>query len=447
MANAASWLCPAKAFSKRAIDLFPSTARSENAGADRAPPMYKCIYTFSLTYLCPVIFFLTTILALCFLSVLHTYVLYPWLLLRKIPDAGNTRPPTDEAAIWPAVAVLMAAHNEEAVLEEKLETLAQQDYPGALSVFIGSDCSTDRTNAILEEWAAKDSRFRPTLYTNRQGKPGIINQLAQQAPAEVFIITDASVMLKPGTIKELVRPMLEDERIGVVDTTMVQIGGDADGIGQSEQQYINREVALKQAESRRWGAMIGPFGGCWAIRSMAFKPVPDNFLVDDFFLCMAAYEAGWLGVSSSEAIVYEGVGQSIKDEFRRKVRISSGNWQNLVRFRKLWWPPFKSDLAYAFFSHKVLRWWTPFFILTGAIAGALLVVILGNHWASLVLLSLMAVLVSLVVLDLLLAPMGIHFKVLRGLRYFLAMNTALLVGFYRFLTGIKSNVWKPSQRN
>jgi hypothetical protein len=63
------------------------------------------------------------------------------------------------------------------------------------------------------------------------------------------------------------------------------------------------------------------------------------------------------------------------------------------------------------------------------------------------LLSLMAVLVSLVVLDLLLAPMGIHFKVLRGLRYFLAMNTALLVGFYRFLTGIKSNVWKPSQRN
>jgi cellulose synthase/poly-beta-1,6-N-acetylglucosamine synthase-like glycosyltransferase len=232
-----------------------------------------------------------------------------------------------------------------------------------------------------------------------------------------------------------------------VDATMVQTGGKAEGIGRAEATYINREVAIKRAEGRRWGAMIGPFGGCWAIRAEAFKPVPGNFLVDDFYLCMAAYEGGWQGISSVEAIVYEGVGQSIKDEFRRKVRISSGNWQNLVRFRHLWWPPFKDPLAFAFFSHKILRWWTPFFVLTGTVCVLLLLLTLGHHWATPLLALLLGLVPALAAADFALAALGIHLRVLRGLRYFLAMNAALLVGFFRYLTGIQSNVWQPTQRH
>jgi len=371
----------------------------------------------------------------------------------------------------------MAVHNEELVLEQKLASLAVQDYPGELRFLIGSDNSSDRTNEILIHWAAKDDRFRPTLFTSRQGKPGIINQLAEQVAARptglsgdrldlhspqvnpaplprgegpgegIYVLTDASVILHPNVITELVRPMLKDERIGVVDATMVQTGGKAEGIGLAEVQYINREVKIKRAEGQLWGAMIGPFGGCWAIRAEAFRPVPDNFLVDDFFLCMAAYEAGWLGISSEAAIVEEAVGQTISDEFRRKVRISSGNWQNLVRFRKLWWPPTKNELSFALFSHKILRWWTPFFLLIGILCSLLLALPLGNHWVVILLGILSLLLLLGVLLDVALAPMGIHLKGLRSLRYFLAMNAALLVGFYRFLTGITTNVWQPSNRN
>jgi len=193
--------------------------------------------------------------------------------------------------------------------------------------------------------------------------------------------------------------------------------------------------------------MIGPFGGCWAIRAAAFQSVPPTFLVDDFFLCMAAYEQGYRGVSSAEAIVYEGVGQSIRDEFRRKVRISSGNWQNLVRFRKLWMPPIKSPLAFAFWSHKVLRWWTPFFLLIGAVAWVLLILSSGNYWATLTFGLVAGATVGLALLDLLLNALGIHARAPRAMRYFLAMNAALLVGFWRYLNGIHSNVWQPSQRN
>ena len=404
--------------------------------------------------------FLLVLLISCALGVLHTYVIYPlWVVTgarTRVP--AEVKGPVAEGD-WPPVAVLMAAHNEEQVLEEKLRSLAAQDYPGRLSFLIGSDCSTDTTNDILTNWAAKDKRFRPTLFTARQGKPGIINQLATARgpqPAnnslqpEVYVITDASVILRPDTVTELVRPLLNDARIGVVDATMIQTGGTDDGIGLAEEEYINREVTIKRAEGRRWGAMVGPFGGCWALRAAAYTPVPDNFLVDDFFLCMAAYERGYLGVSSAAAVVEEAVGQSIPEEFSRKVRISSGNWQNLVRFRKLWWPFWRTPLAFAFFSHKVLRWWTPFLLLTGGLAWAVLIVSSGyesNYWFGVLFATTVNVPILLLLLDIPLSILGINFRPARYTHYFLAMNAALLVGFWRYLTGIKSNVWQPSQRH
>ena len=396
------------------------------------------------------------LLLICVTAVLHTYVIYPWLMLgwagsRDAKELGEGVESPPKPTVFPPVAVLMAAHNEEAVLEEKLATLAAQDYAGELTFYVGSDCSTDRTNAILEAWAARNGRFRPTLFDSRRGKPAIINQLAAQAGKEgIYLMTDASVMLRPDVVTQLVRPMLEDPTIGVVDSTMLQTGGRAEGIGYAEETYISREVDVKRAEGRRWGAMIGPFGGCWALRAEAFTPVPDNFLVDDFFLCMSAYERGFRGVSSEEAIVEEGVGQSLKDEFRRKVRISGGNWQNLFRFRKLWWPFWKNPLAYAFFSHKVLRWWTPFFLLIGLLSWMALLLSLGyenNYWPGLLLASLINAAIMLPVLDFVLTFYDIHFRPARFTTYFLAMNAALLVGFYRYLTGIRTNVWQPSQRH
>lgn len=416
------------------------------------------------------------VLFVCILAVAHTYVLYPRYVLRSAKRAGPRVRGKDAEARFsdgttapdlrsgtcptggpepkkplPPVRVLMAVHNEECVLPAKLVSLAAQDYPGDLRFYIGSDNSTDATDRILTDFAAADARLSPTLFDARRGKPGIINRLAERAGGTgIFVITDASVLLRPDVITELVRPFVADERIGVVDAAMVQTGARAAGIGRQEREYIHREVAVKRAESRLWGAMIGPFGGCWAIRAEAYRPVPANFLVDDFFLCMAAYEAGYRGVSSPTAVVEERVGQSISSEFRRKVRISGGNWQNLVRFRHLWWPLWRSPLAFAFFSHKVLRWWTPFFLLGGGLAVAGIAATSpypGNYWAGLLLMFSVLGTAAVLLLDYLLAAAGVHFGPARYLRYFLAMNAALLVGFYRYLTGITSNVWQPSPRS
>ena len=390
------------------------------------------------------------LLFVCIAGVLHTYVCYPlyvrWAAARRCRDhSGEAFVPET----WPPVHVLMAVHNEELVLEAKLESLVAQNYRGPLTFHIGDDCSSDRTPAILADFQDRyPTRFHLHPNPGRSGKPATINALAGGVPdAELFVLTDASVLLRGDTITELVRPLLRDGAIGVVDSRMVHTGLNEAGISRVEDSYISREVALKQDESRLWQRMIGPFGGCWAIRAPAFVPVPPNFLVDDFYLCMAAYEAGWLGVSCPQAVAYEGVGQHLGDEFRRKRRIGAGNWQNLLRFRHLWWPPWRDPLAFAFFSHKVLRWITPHLLLLGAACWAAVILLTGNYWVTLLFVVMTLPVCAAVLAEPALAYFGIHSTRVRALRYFAAMNLALLLGFFRFLNGINSNVWQPSHRH
>ncbi|WP_116105637.1 glycosyltransferase family 2 protein [Lewinella sp. IMCC34191] len=372
------------------------------------------------------------LLLVCVLGVVHTYVLFPYLLLRAAERrCKEPSRPVAESRTWPNVHVLMAVHNEAVVLPDKLDSLAGLDYPGPLTFHFGSDCSNDGSDELLHGFA---EQHPATVHRNRErlGKPGTINFLVGDMETNgILVFTDASVMLRPDTVTELVGPMLDDPGIGLTDATMIHTGVPDEGIGSLEDHYIQREVNLKRAESCLWGAMIGPFGGCWAMRSEAFKPVPDTYLVDDFYLCMAAYEAGWRGVSAPRALAYEGVGLYLNDEFRRKRRIGAGNWQNLVRFRRLWWPPGRDGLSYALFSHKVLRWLTPLLLLVGGVSLAGLMILAGNYWTVLAFLLLMGTICAL-------SP---------AVRYFAAMNVALLLGTVDYLKGIKTNVWQPSHRN
>lgn len=402
-------------------------------------------------YLSPVVAALILLLGSCLLGVLHTYVLYPFLTKRAAArwckEVGRNKPPV---GFWPPVHLLMSVHNEATVVQKKLDSLLKQDYRGDLHFHLASDASTDGTDRILTEFAqVNPDRATIHLGKERRGKPATINRIAFPLMGDasaIFVLTDASVLLNADTISELVRPMLEDPSVGVVDARMVHTAISRANISHLEDRYISREGALKRAESCLWGYMIGPFGGCFAIRSAAFTPVPDNFLVDDFYLCLAAYREGWKGISNPRAVAYEDVGQQLDQEFRRKRRIGAGNWQNLAEFRELWWPPWKNRLAYAFFSHKILRWLTPQMMLVGAVAWLLLIGLTSNYWATLLFAILSGTTLLSLVLPTVFASLGWPCTRVRALRYFFAMNVALLLGFFRYLNGIKTNVWQPSHR-
>ncbi len=349
------------------------------------------------------------------------------------------------------VSVIMAAYNEEAVLEEKMQSLLNLDYPkDRLTIYIGSDCSNDRTNDILAAYAKKEPRLHFFPFTERQGKPGVVNNLTKSSFAKngksadhLFLMTDASVMLQKETLKQLVRHF-KDPDLALVDSHILGTNLQKPGISQSENSYVSSEVKLKNREGLLWGTMIGPFGGCFVLRSNYYHEVPTNFLVDDFYIAFKAMLQGGKAINDLEAICYESISQDINEEFRRKVRISTGNFQNLTTFAAVLRKPF-STLGFAFLSHKVLRWIGPFFILLSLII-ALYFAFNGNHLYQFILIAYLGILVVIPLLDKMLHSLEIHIMPFRHVRYFMAMNRALFVGFFRFLGGVEKGIWEPTRR-
>jgi cellulose synthase/poly-beta-1,6-N-acetylglucosamine synthase-like glycosyltransferase len=373
--------------------------------------------------------------------ILHTYVAYPLLLIciDKFRKKKTTR---KNDSFLPEVSVLMSVHNEELVIKEKLFSLFRSDYPPEkLEVLVGSDSSDDTTNAILEQAASDYPSLKIFYFDERIGKPAVINSLSENAGGEILIITDANVIPDINAIKKLVRNFA-DPRIGLADTRLVNTGMKNDGISVPEVAYISFESKLKQIEGDLWGTMMGPFGGFYSVRKKSYQPNTRNILADDFRICMNVLKKGEMAVSDNEAIVYEDVSNNLSDEFKRKVRISAGNFQNLAFFSPLLLKPF-SILTFCFVSHKVLRWLTPLFWFIAIFANIMLSV--GSIF-YLLLFLLQVIFIILPPLDILLKKLSINIVPLRFFTHLYFMNIALFVGFVNYLQGIKSGAWAPTKR-
>jgi cellulose synthase/poly-beta-1,6-N-acetylglucosamine synthase-like glycosyltransferase len=372
---------------------------------------------------------------------LYSYLIYPFLLkylLQK--QQAPTAYATNEAL--PALSIVIAAHNEEKVLREKLDSILQSAYPQErIEILIGIDASSDLSALIAEEYQSKFAACQVFVFKERQGKIKIVNALVPRAQHALVVLTDANVLFTEQTLLQLQAPF-SDPQIGLVDTTMKHYGLKNTGISVPESTYIAGEVLIKEAEGKLWGAMMGPFGGCFAFRKRCFEPIPEHFLVDDFYINMICIEKGLRCVTQTEAIVLEDVSNDLLIEFKRKIRISSGNFQNLRRF----WPLlFKFNwVSFTFFSHKVLRWILPVFLV------AMTLQILqkqDSSWFYQLLYFILLLIPISFIVDYMARKRDIHLVWLRFVIHFVSMNIALLIGMFRFFGGIRSSVWQPTKRH
>jgi cellulose synthase/poly-beta-1,6-N-acetylglucosamine synthase-like glycosyltransferase len=344
---------------------------------------------------------------------------------------------------FPFISVLISAFNEEYVIESKIESLLKSDYPPErMEILVGSDASTDATNQILKQLDEAHPMIQVRLFEERTGKPGVVNQLVESARGEILVITDANVMVDTNTLSEIVR-RFKPERVGLVDTRMINTMLKKDGISHQEKFYISREVKIKQHESLLWGSMMGPFGGCYAVRKSLYTPVPDYFLVDDFYINMSVLKQGYHCISNIDARVYEDGSNNLGEEFRRKKRISAGNYQNLSEFGSQLFSR-NPGVAFSFFSHKVLRWMVPFLVM---ITLSISIYLSPQSPIYLLLTLLQIAVIAIPLIDYLLRKINIHSIPLRFISHFVLMNLALLAGFFKYLGGIKNNVWQPTKRN
>lgn len=380
------------------------------------------------------------IFSLSVLGIAHTYVLYPLFCRFYGSKHNHKKPLTLPADNLPAIAIVFAAYNEELVIEAKLKSIFESQYPlEKINVFIGSDASTDRTEAIIMNY----QQIYPSLvlqrFQARTGKTSIVNELVSKVTHSVLIMTDANVLFQPTTLVQLVST-LQLNGASIVGANIHKQSANEQGIAGQEKDYMRLENKIKQAESDLWQLVIGVEGGCYAMQRKNFEPVPKHFKVDDFYITMKALAKKQKVLFDALAICYEDVPVLQSVEFKRKVRISTGNFQNLIHFRALLWPPF-APLAFAFFSHKVLRWLTPFFIILCALSSLALMLV------SLPFFYLFLIQVMLMLLPFIEKKLQTRNRIITYIIHFYVMNWALLVGFFKFINGVENSIWEPTQRN
>lgn len=373
------------------------------------------------------------------LLILHTYVFYPLFMILIYRNSNHNQLLFYSDDELPSIAILIAAHNEEKVIEKKILSVFNTNYPSSkLKVFIGSDASTDRTDQIISNLTNTYSNIEFIKFKGRVGKISIINHLQSLCDEPVLILSDANVIFKQNTIFELVK-YFKDSNVGLVSANIIKESSNNDGISYQEKKYLNFENKIKASESYAFNFIMGAEGGCYAIRNNLFSKVPSNFIVDDFFITMQVLERKNYALLNNLAICIEDVTTDISSEYRRKVRISSGNFQNLFFFKHLLFD--FSSICFAFWSHKVLRWLTPFFIFICLFSSVFLI---PYHkffiW------------IACIQLLFLLFPLFNYFfkfnnVFLKFIAHFYLMNFALFEGFIKFIKGIKSSIWEPINRN
>ena len=373
------------------------------------------------------------------LLILHTYVFYPLFMILIYRNSNHNQLLFYSDDELPSIAILIAAHNEEKVIEKKILSVFNTNYPSSkLKVFIGSDASTDRTDEILSNLTNTYSNIEFIKFKGRVGKISIINHLQSLCDESVLILSDANVIFKQNTIFELVK-YFKDSNVGLVSANIIKESSNNDGISYQEKKYLNFENKIKASESYAFNFIMGAEGGCYAIRNNLFSKVPSNFIVDDFFITMQVLKRKNYALLNNLAICIEDVTSDISSEYRRKVRISSGNFQNLFFFKHLLFD--FSSICFAFWSHKVLRWLTPFFIFICLFSSVFLIPYQKFFiW------------ISCIQLLLLLFPLLNYFfkfnnVFLKFIAHFYLMNFALFEGFIKFIKGIKSSIWEPINRN
>jgi cellulose synthase/poly-beta-1,6-N-acetylglucosamine synthase-like glycosyltransferase len=378
---------------------------------------------------------------------LYTYGGYPFILialgsLRQLKSdlrfglGRRTRRTPRDLAACPRVSIVFAAHNEQAVIVQKMFNCARLDYPaGSLEILVGCDGCTDATAALARVAAPPNASVYE--FAERSGKPAVLNRLLPRARGEIVVFCDANTEFEPDAIRALVRHFRQP-RIGCVcgELRLRARAGQASG----EQLYWRFETLLKFLESRL-NMLVGANGAVFAIRRSLFIPIPADGIVDDFLIAMDVRAAGYRVIYEPEAIAWEDVAPSTRHEFRRRVRIGAGNFHAL-RYTWRMLHPKAGAVALAFWSHKVCRWLVPIFMVTAEISalGLAREPVYGAAAA------LGAVLILLGLLGHRLdqrqrswAPASIPY-------HFLSMNLALLLGLVAFGRGTQSIVWTPTAR-
>ena len=355
--------------------------------------------------------------------------------------AGRLRPFVTRTAGPPPrlVTVAIAAHDEAGAIEERIADALAQQVDFELEVIVGSDGSTDGTDDVVRALAARDGRVR-LLALDRGGQTETQNRIFAAARGEVVVLTDAETRFTGDCLARLVAPF-SDPRVGCVTGRLEWLDEDRTATSHNEGLYWRYEQLVRTLESRA-GWLTAVTGALLAVRRELYRPVPAHASMDHL-LPLYVREHGHVVLAEPRAVATDRGIAGLRQQFRNRARTATRGIQaNLSMAGRLspWRQP---TAALAIWSHKLLRWGTPWLLLLGGL-GALWSVALG---------------IDLYLLPLALGVLGVAMAVIgwiardRGARAAWAaaplavgvVNIAFFVGWLNLLRGHRIDAWRRDE--
>lgn len=280
---------------------------------------------------------------------------YP-LALKVINRICKTRPLMKDYAYFPSVTVMVVAHNEEKVINEKLHNIISNDYPKEhISYLIASDNSTDDTNKIVEKFIEEHPEIKMQLYVTKEhkGKTNAQNEAQKQVQSEILVMTDANSMFSSNSIRELIS-CFSDDTVSYVTGRLEYVNALNNEVAGMESSYWESEMLHREIENNL-GSITAGNGAIYACRNneyVDFAPIKCH----DFSMPSYYVQNKKKAKYNKDAVAYEKAGEIVEDEFKRKVRMNRTivsdlffGLKNLNVFRYGWF-------SFFYFGHRTCRY-------------------------------------------------------------------------------------------
>jgi len=368
------------------------------------------------------------------LFVFYTYIGYPlWLLVIKF-FVSKPLPLYKLGHELQNVSVIIAAYNEEKNICQRIVNISRQNYnQNNIQIIVVSDGSTDRTVNELRNLNLQNLEI--IELSENQGKAVAINTGVAAATGEIIIFADVRQLFESGAITHLVNSF-SDHNVGCVSGELIFLQNAESSIQAEIGAYWRYEKWIRKMESAT-GSVVGATGAIYAIRKKLYRSLPQGTILDDVLAPMNIVMQGYHCIFNSNAIAYDYVSKDLAQEWRRKVRTLTGNWQLLFSSPSLV-VPWRNPIWGRFLAHKICRLLVPFALLVLFVTSILSQGIFYN------------ISTFMQIVFYVFALLGKIFPVVRNnslvnLSYFfMVMNAAAVTGLWKCVSGRCNDVWQSN---
>lgn len=345
----------------------------------------------------------------------------------------------------PEVTLLIPAYNEKDYVDQKIQNSRELNYPkDKLKIIWVTDGSNDGTNKLIETYEGVGLFHEDA----RKGKINAMNRVMPFVDTPLVVFSDANTNLGKDSIMHIAN-CFRDPKVGCVSGEKRIVNNETDAAaGAGEGLYWRYESTLKKWDAELYSA-VGAAGELFAIRTELYNEVEQDTILDDFIISLRVAQKGYTIQYNPEAYAIETASQNVKEELKRKIRISAGGIQSVLRLSALL-NIFKYGLlSFQYISHRVLRWTiTPLCLILLIPVSTVLAVQEGilefGLFSTFFWIQLSAYAAAF--LGWLLENRSTRIKVLFVPYYFFIMNLSVLLGFFRFINKNQSVNWERAKR-